>query len=152
MTYWRMTGGARKHPDITADEDVIQASYGLSAGFVRKANRLADPSPHDGISTDVWNADMGEAEGLAEPIKTTGVLALTTKRLIFFDKRFAIGRPKKILATWPLEQITGITYSKPDTTLMVEFTDGSASGLHVPSSQSPGKMIDGFAQLTRDRA
>lgn len=147
-----MTGGVQKHPNIASDEEVIHASYGLSASFVREANRLADPSPHVGISTDAWNADMGEAEGLAEPIKTTGVLALTTRRLIFFDKRFAVGRPKKTLATWPLEQVTGITYSKPDTTLMVEFADGSASGLHVPSSQSRDKMEEGFSQLTRDRA
>lgn len=151
MTYWRMTGGVRKHPEIAPDEEVIHASYGLGASFVRRANALAAPSPRDGVSVDTWNANMGEAHGLAEPISTTGVLALTSKRLIFFDKRFAIGRPKKILATWPLEQVANITYDGPDKTLMVEFSDGSASGLHVPSSQSPKTMVEAFARLSQTR-
>ena len=81
MTYWRMTKKVQSHPEIAAGETVVQASYGLSNSVVQFANRV------DGIRHfKVWTDEMGEAEGLAEPLKNSGVLALTDRRLLFFPQ------------------------------------------------------------------
>lgn len=90
---------------------------------------------------------MGEAQGLAEPLKQTGVLALTDKRLLVFKKQLAIGSPKDLSAQWPLDQVTSIAYDKAASTLTVHFTDGTGAGLHVPSNQSPDKLAAAFNGL-----
>lgn len=137
-----MTGKAQEHPAIEAGETVIQASYGLSRGVVAFAN-LVDGMPR----VKVWNDEMGTAEGLAGPLKHTGVLALTDRRLLFFKKRFAIGRPKTLIGDWPLEQVAAIAYDSEDNTVTVTFADGSSAGLHSPSNQWPDKLVEGFARL-----
>jgi len=142
MTYWRMTAKTQKHPAIEPGETVLQASYGLSRGVVAFANRV-DGMPR----VKVWNEEMGEAEGLAAPLKHTGVLALTDRRLLFFRKRFAIGRPKTIIGDWPLGQIAAIAYEADDNTVTVTFSDGSSAGLHSPANQWPHKLVEGFARL-----
>lgn len=142
MTYWRMTKKVQKHPAIAAGETVIQASYGLSNSVVQFANRV------DGVRHfKVWNDEMGEAEGLAEPLKNSGVLALTDRRLLFFRKRFAIGRPKTLAREWPLDQIDAIDYDDDDNTLRVTFSDHSSAGLHSPRNQWPEKLVAGFGRL-----
>lgn len=142
MTYWRMTKKVQRHPAIAPGESVIQASYGLSSGFVQFANRV------DGIPNfKPWNEEMGTAEGLADALKHTGVLALTDRRLLFFRKRFAIGRPKALAKEWPLDQVVAIGYDDADNTLRVTFLDGSSAGLHSPRNQWPDKLVEGFAQL-----
>lgn len=147
MTYWRMTKKTQKHPAIAPDETVIQASYGLSKGFVRFANRAADPTPASGPRNVTWNDELGTAEGLAAPLKDTGVLALSDRRLLFFKKALAIGRPKTLTAEWPLDQVLAIEYDRQDNRLMVRFADGTGAGLHVPRNQWPDKLVDGFARL-----
>ena len=144
-----MTKKTQKHPAIAPDETVIQASYGLSRGFVRFANRAADPTPASGPRNIVWSDEMGEAEGLAEPLENTGVLALTDRRLLFFKKAFAIGSPKTLTAEWPLDQVLAIEYDEAEHHLMVRFSDGTGAALHVPRNQWPDKMVDGFAALRR---
>lgn len=149
MPWWRMTPGVRKHPAIEADETVIHACYGLSAGFVRMANRTADPTPASGPRPAAWDDDfMNGATGLASVIDQTGVLALTDRRVLFFAKRFAIGRPKNLIGEWPLEQVRNMSYDKSETVLRIEFTDGSHSGLHVPPSQSPAFLVERFSELS----
>lgn len=108
MPWWRMTPGVRKHPAIQPDETVIHACYGLGAGFVRGANRATDPTPGSGPKAVAWDDTfMDGVTGLATAIDQTGVLALTDKRVLFFAKRFAIGRPKQIVGEWPLDQVRG---------------------------------------------
>lgn len=142
-----MTKKAQRHPAIEPGEIVIQASYGLSSGFVQFANRV------DGIPNfKPWNEEMGTAEGLADALKHTGVLALTDRRLLFFRKRFAIGRPKTLTKAWPLEQVTAIDYDEEDNTLRATFSDGSSAGLHSPRNQWPHKLAEGFAGLTSQEA
>lgn len=137
-----MTGKVQKHPEIEPGETVIQASYGLSSGVIEVANQV------DGMRhVKVWNEEMGNAVGLANPLKHTGVLALTERRLLFFRKRFAIGRPKNLTARWPLEQIVAIDYTKDDNTLQVTFSDGSSAGLHSPPNQWPHRLVEGFSRL-----
>lgn len=136
-----MTNKTQKHPAIESDETVIQASYGLSRGIVAFANLV------DGIRAKAWNDEMGKAEGLAGPLKHSGVLALTDRRLLYFKKRFAIGRPKTIVGDWPLEQVAAIAYDGEDNTLTITFSDGSSAGLHSPSNQWPDKLVEGFARL-----
>ena len=147
MTYWRMTKKTQKHPAIDPGETVLQASYGLSATFVGAANAAVSAQQSRTIRTAVWNEDMGDGEGLARPLKNTGVLALTSKRLLFFKMMFAIGRPKNLVAQWPLDQIAAIDYSEADKTLMVTFADGSAGGLHSPKNQWPHKLAAAFQEL-----
>lgn len=110
MAYWHMTGRVTRHPEIRKGERVLHACYGLSASFTRMGNAAASGlssaakrHPDVGNKTEFWEADFEGKEGLAAVISRTGVLALTTERLIYFKKTFAIGSPKEILATWPLE-------------------------------------------------
>lgn len=142
MTYWRMTKKVQAHPAIAADEQVIQASYGLSSKFIQFANRV------DGIPRyKSWNDEMGEAKGLAHPLRHSGVLALTDRRLLFFRKRFAIGRPKTISGEWRLDQVEAIDYDETDNILSVTFTDQSNCGLHSPRNQSPHVLAEGFTRM-----
>ncbi len=148
MTYWRMTNGVRRHEAIAPDEEVFHASYGLSRRFVNAANRVADPNPAGGVQIETWSTDMGAAEGMAAPLRDTGVVALTSKRLLFFKKRFAIGRAKNLTAEWPIGQVTSIEYDRGSKIMMVKFADGSGAGLHVPPSQSPQDLAAAFQNLT----
>lgn len=148
MTYWRMTGGVKKHPIIEPGEVVHHASYGLSAGVVKAANHAVDPTPESTPSPMIWNSEMGEAIGMAAPLGTTGVLALTDRRLLFFKKMFAIGAVKTLAAQWPIKDVTAVQYDKESNTLTVGFSDGTSAGLHCPKSQHPHKIVEGFVQKT----
>ncbi len=153
MAYWHMTKKVLGHPELGAEENVLHACYGLSANFVSMANVAANSRTimvgrtGDVSSLELWTTDFAGEEGLAAPLTKTGVLVLTDQRLLYFEKALAIGKPKKILATWPLRQLTAISYD--DKTLRIRFSDGSIGGLHVPKAQQPRKFLDAFAELVQ---
>ena len=147
MTWWRMTKGVAKHPTIQPDEEVVHASYGLSSKIVSFANRAVRSSPQSGATYETWNADLGATEGLADVFKTSGVLALTNKRLLFFAKRFAIGTVSDLTAQWTFDQVVAIEYDAPESSLTVKFVDQSWAGLHSPGIQRPQRLADGFRSL-----
>ncbi|MEM1441014.1 MAG: PH domain-containing protein [Verrucomicrobiota bacterium] len=152
MAYWHMTKKVAPHPEIAPDEEVLHACYGLSADFVALSNVAASGSSaviRKRLTTlseaEIWSSDFAGDSGLASALTKTGVLALTTKRLLYFAKGTVVGKPKKIVATWPLEQLTAATYS--DKILRIRFSDGSIGGLHVPGSQHPKKFLAAFEEM-----
>ncbi|MEM7698691.1 MAG: hypothetical protein AAF236_09840 [Verrucomicrobiota bacterium] len=154
MAYWHMTKKVVRHPAIGDDETVLHACYGLSANFVALSNvaalgtaAVSRQSPHAGARSEIWQSDFDGKSGMAEPIQQTGVFALTDQRLIYFKKNIVVGRPKKILATWPLDQISGVGYAEK--ILLIRFVDGSFGGLHVPGSQHPLKFVEAFDEVSR---
>lgn len=152
-----MTKKVAKHPEIREGEMVLHACYGLSASFTQLGNTAASglsaaaknqPSL-GGNKTDLWDADFDGTDGMASPINQTGVMALTDQRLIYFKKLFAIGSPKEILATWPVDQLVGVTYE--GNVLRLTFFDGSMGGLHVPAAQKPKRFLEAFEEVSRNR-
>lgn len=140
--WWLFTRKVQKHPVIQPGEIVHRACYGMGEGIVGIANHLV--SANSAMPIEAWSAADGT--GLATPIDRTGIVALTDRRLLFFAKRLAIGTPKILTAEWPLEQLRDILWD--DDTLTLSFRDGSAAKLHVPSNQSPKKLV----QAWRDQA
>ena len=136
--WWRFTSKIQKHDAIASDETVHWACYGLGGKIVAMANRSISPV------SETWSVPTSN-DGLAAAIDRSGIVALTDRRLCFFAKRFAIGRPKSLTADWPHETLEAIEYE--DDTLTISFADGSSAQLHVPSNQSPGKLIAAFEQL-----
>ncbi|MEM9018592.1 MAG: hypothetical protein AAGC68_16395 [Verrucomicrobiota bacterium] len=149
-----MTKKVARHPEIDEDETVLHACYGLSADFVALGNAAAAGLSSLHRSTisptntpDAWNSDFVGQPGLASALTVTGVLALTNQRLIYFRKAVVVGNPKKILATWPLEQLSGAGYE--DKILLLRFSDGSVGGLHVPGSQNPKRFLEAFEEVVK---
>ena len=136
--YWLFTKKVQRHVTIQADEVVYQACYGLGATVVQLANRSLSPSQE---TWSVPNAD----KGLASSLNRGGVIAITNKRLLFFAKRFAIGKPGKLTAEWPLSQLTSISWIDPK--LSIHFVDDSQASLHVPRNQSPLKLVSAWQAL-----
>lgn len=142
--WWRFTKKIQRHAVIQDGETVYQACYGMGAAIVEMANRAVAQSPTG--PGGGWQAEDGT--GLAEPIDRTGVVALTDRRLLFFAKRLAIGTPKTLTAEWSLEQISDLSWS--DDTLTLAFVDGSRAQLHVPSNQSPQKLVTAWQQMASE--
>ncbi len=155
MAYWHMTPKVARHAEIGDDETVLHACYGLSADFVAFSNIAASGGASvmrnsiENLSpADLWRCDFAGESGHAAPLTKTGVLALTNRRLIYFQKSVVVGRPKKILATWPIEQLSAAVYH--DKVLGIRFSDGSIGGLHVPPSQKPGEFLKAFENVIGD--
>jgi hypothetical protein len=136
--WWKFTKKIQSHPEIASDEEVFHACYGLGAKLVEFANRSISRT------SKAWDVPES-SDGLAASIDCNGVVALTDRRLCFFPKVLAIGTPKAIKADWPINVIDGITYAENQ--LRIEFKDGSVAELHVPSSQSPGKLVAAFLKV-----
>lgn len=156
MAYWHMTKKVARHPDLGEGETVLHACYGLSADFVALSNVAAGgtsivlrDSSLTSTQGDLWESDFQGKSGLAAPLVYTGVLALTDERLLYFKKGTVVGRPKKIVATWPLEEVAAVGYD--DKILRVRFRDGSVGGLHVPSSQHPKRFLEAFETIAKGK-
>lgn len=155
MAYWHMTNKVARHPEIREGETVLHACYGLSADFVALSNAAAQGTSaviRDTISPQatagIWESDFAGKSGLATPITKTGVLALTNQRLLYFEKATVVGNPKKILATWTIDQLSAAIYAEK--TLRIRFADGSIGGLHVPGSQKPKRFLECFETVLNE--
>jgi len=136
--YWLFTKKVQRHVTIQADEVVYQACYGLGATVVQVANRTLS------VGRETWSVPQKD-EGLASSLSRGGVIAISNKRLLFFAKRFAIGKPGKLTADWPLSQLTNISWIDPQ--LSISFVDHSKASLHVPRNQSPLKLVSAWQAL-----
>ncbi len=139
--WWLFTKKVQKHGSIRVGETVYQACYGLGGRIVQVANRAVSPV------SETWKVPETD-DGLASPINRSGVVALTNQRLLFFAKRFAIGNVKELTAEWPLKLIGNISYD--DDTLAIAFVDDSVASLHVPTNQSPNKLVSALSDF-RDK-
>lgn len=138
--WWLFTGKIQRHREIADDEQVLRACYGLGPKTIQIANRSIS------YVSETWSVPESSG-GLASAIDQNGVLALTDRRLCFFPKTFAFGTPKNMEADWPLEVVERMDYD--DGQLKVEFADGSIAELHVPSAQSPKKLLGAFETVKR---
>ncbi len=142
------------HPDLLAGESVIDACYGLGGSMLKMADaaggaltKTIDANPVTGTSASPAYSAQADAvrrgEGMASTIaRNNGIVALTDRRLLWCPVKTAIGKPKRIEAAFDRSDVVRVHYERP--MLVVEFSDGSTAGLHVPRAQRPADFVSAF--------
>jgi hypothetical protein len=93
-------------------------------------------------------------EGAAAAIpRSWGVLALTRRRLLWFDAKASLRgpQPKELLLQWPVDQIESFTYEaqglKKYPTFVLTFKDGSAIPLVSEKTHQPDVLARAWESL-----
>lgn len=129
------------HPELLPGEQVLDACWGAGANMMTVAKWVG---PRDRSLKHSIKDVKGTGDGRAAAIASNGILALTDRRLLWCPVKTKVGKPEKIIG-FDFEEIEELRHEKP--VLVVEFKDGSSSGIRADFMGRPGDFLKAYESL-----
>jgi hypothetical protein len=134
-------GALFARPAGTISRSVGFGAAGLAGAVVSERAAKKRREGHEG-ATDEGSAAAFPAGDVA--------LGLTHRRMLVFKHSQVSGKPKEMLAEYPLDQVAGMSQEKRKLhrSFHLHFVDGSLVDLDVVKMAKPEEFIDAFGRLT----
>ena len=129
------------HSDLLPGEQVLDAVWGAGANMMKVA-KLVGPV-NKSIKDDIKEVS-GTGDGRAKAINSNGILALTDRRLLWCPVKTKVGKPEKLIG-FEFDEVEGLRHEKP--VLVVDFKDGSSSGIRADFMGRPGDFLKAFEEM-----
>ncbi len=154
MPNWGKTLQKRCSDQLDPGEQVTAGCFVQPAGAVARTMGLGAGQTIGTIAGGVLgeagakrrqeeNDDASEG-GIAATFPTDkAVLGLTNQRLVVFSHGTMNGKPKDLIASYPIDQLGGVELDKGklSSKMLLRFTDGSAVDFDVPKAGSPDEFV-----------
>ena len=155
-----LTGRVRKHgsDDLQSDETILKSLVGQPPGSKARKLKMTGLGPsairlkglaHIGAD-QVLALNKQIENAVANRIPKQGVYITLTDVRMLVHTTTKLGNPKKLVASYSFEEISGVRVDNPnigDGEVFVQYFDDSVTNLLMVTSQEPEEFVDAWNQV-----